>query len=486
VLLSGEGSGRVPWGPEEDVPHWATDPDARRSDDDLGARYAGAALIRAWVAARDGLLLFVLSLLAVAGLSRCNADALASCPPWVALLLVAGVARLLWHEHQVRKVLLVPVARRLTATGDLPPALLGIKLSFTCWLLCITLVSAASHADLTTNVLFTARVLRTRFCGEWDMWKLWAHMCHQSLIPGLGYVPLSAWALLGWTFMALQAVHTVCGAWPLTGLDTQGNKIQYHVGAQHNYQVKSHETVNHTSALYVLLTSCRMASLVTMFRTNSLHEFSKDARTRMFIPSILGVGLTQMIGRFVIFNVLENSFQPNFQAAVLGLDKALEDDHSLDLFTLASVIISLVLGTYNICKEVAYATQIKNMIVDTDIDKEIDEYMPGLSEALDLGDWSDEAVWAQVKQAFQGEVEADAIRPVGINIGTRRIDGRAKQKAVHRNYYCFLALVGVWVLLAGRAAKQTFQVVMCPTGLSNTGVGCLDLPAGYTARKAQD
>jgi len=236
-----------------------------------------------------------------------------------------------------------------------------------------------------------------------------------------------------------------------------------------------------------------MVSLTNLWRKNLSAELAHDAVQRMQIPTECGSALEQLVSKFALFNLLENAYQSNLQVAGLGLARALEAEHALDLLTFASILISIIMGVYAGWQDVTYATKLKEEVVNADIDKELaevlglpadDETFAALVEVLKVGDWSGNEACVEFNRLLGSEASPEDCSKDSMRLLSRIFrDGYVKQKTISRTYAIFLALVALSALLSCRAAFQTSMVVICPTGLYDLGVGCLGLPANFTAAK---
>jgi len=510
VLMTSSGSGHstlkdclvdtsIQWNADDIVPAWAVDATAvevrlKRQRTGQPAHlllFCGPALKQTWLAARDTLLLYLVTPVLGFGFSTCHTSLLADLPRWMLPLLMLGILPLLWHEHCVRRYLLVPITRLLR--GD-SPKVLGMRVGFMTWLIFTTAASATSHLDLVTNGLFAVRTLRQQFCYSHAS-ALWLWMARKSVMPGLHLVPFGAITSLGWLLMAFQVVYGFRNSWPLTGKDLSGEKpLEYHLlqGEDEDnqcYPTRTDERATHGKALLPLLECCRMASLLNLFKEGCAKQALSNAQGRYQVPDIFGASLHNLLHRFITFCICENAFQLNLQAAGLGLARALDEHKALDHLTFLSIVTSIVMGLSDVMNQTARATDLKNHVIGIDILEELRKHLnqdcpdfkgkpekvTALFEAFKHGSWQDKKVWEEVnRMPVVTEYKINLCEYRGSYTCVRR--GLEQQQTVQRTYYCFLLVVLLWALLASRAAFQTLMVVLCPTGLHDFGVGCLALP----------
>lgn len=151
-----------------------------------------------------------------------------------------------------------------------------------------------------------------------------------------------------------------------------------------------------------------MASVTAPVLTAKLQCLQADAAGRAQAPAAIGDELNRALVRFAAFNLAEGSIQLNLHSAGLALARAASRSHVVDPATLASLVIGLVVGAWNLAKEHAKMELLTGLLQKTGpgILTEMRQYLRDVGlrddlaevfvDAWAVGDWEREDVWATV------------------------------------------------------------------------------------------
>jgi len=248
-------------------------------------RYAGPAVLRAWGALKWTFLIWLLvpmvTLLTL--ISAGDGSGLPKPPPWLLPAMGPGVLYLLYKEHRVRGVLLVPIARTMAA--EQPLKTLGLyPAPFTAWLTVNTVISATAHTDVVTTGVFVARAVFADWTGG-SVASAWTHIMHEDILTGGVVVPFSIFAVTGLMLRALQLAFALYEVLPVDGTDVKtGKPIGYGYEATPYYKTRGNPTCAHDHALPLLLDAARMASLVGPVFDTIMKKLDATPWTRSLRP----------------------------------------------------------------------------------------------------------------------------------------------------------------------------------------------------------
>jgi len=204
--------------------------------------------------------------------------------------------------------------------------------------------------DLYTSGIVFAKLFKTGSCPGSRLQEFWdAVLAHSfaSWLPDLTTLACVIWGLL-----FLQLVHALCQSIPIQapghnwftfkGLlnQTVVNNTYFNT----NVRTLSGDT-GIFQATMALAEASRMSAL--LFRNNSFFvTLVSRFLDRSWIRTNWTVQTMKLAGRVCVFLLLESSLMVNFQSTLLGMEKAISG--KLDLMTVVSVCISLLMGFYNL------------------------------------------------------------------------------------------------------------------------------------------
>jgi len=211
----------------------------------------------------------------------------------------------------------------------------------------------------------------------------------------------------------------------------------------------------------------------------------ENPRKALILPRACGQQLQMTLVKFASFAILESSLVMNVQASGLALSKAAHKNHEDDVFTLFSLIIGYVLGILTAAKAYQTAKELKDGIFSVNVEAALPRNMTKLGfkegeqlndmlDAFRVGDMTNDGVWAKVacmKYVTKWEFSRSACMETSADY-TMSIHA---QKTATRLWQAFQILVIIYMILLFRAAIQAYFSIVCPQGLHNMFVGCVDL-----------
>lgn len=492
------GDVRVPWGETSNVPAWALDKLAVENqlslsqlhDNMILCKYVGPALQITWKAFGWTCFLWMgTPMITFALVVGRNSQGFPEPPVWLLPSLGVAVVGLLYLEHRVRSIMLVPIARWLAQRE--PLAVLGFSGDFLVWLIFNTTISFAAHVDVITNGIFVARIAASDYESN-GVSATWTHVATQGVIGAAGRVPFSAYAMFGWFCMGTQMVYAVFRSVP--------RKSQVY---EYNAQVEEYATLcdpssEHIKVFPALLDVCRMASLVPLWFNTDFKELNISPECRLQIPDMLGNQMRISIFRVLMYSVMESAYFLNLQASGLGLVKATNVSNGkagLDVITFVSLIVGCFMGIFNLVREYSKMQKMATSISGVDMHTEFRDHfickghdteaVDDLMHAVRVGDWQDAEVWSRVKTmravthwdqtSLWNTMEEDGTPgEVLMELMVQVRKGMEQQGLVSRYYVAFKFIVLMYLLLVTRAMVQTYGVLTCDSGLYNIGRGCVD------------
>lgn len=513
---------QLPWGASECLPEYAFDATAAslRADEDYGLmlkQVASKVVPTLWKTLTvEATIYFVVTMVTYA-VARCSGlVALASVPTWLQAAPPICAIYLLSLEHQVRRPVIVPVARRMCS--EIAPDVIVFAASFWKWFAFNNAVSGSGYMSLALNGIFMGRVLA--MCEFEKVWRLQLEHSASSLAT----VPFWVMALAIWLITPLDMLYAVLLVKPLTGKDDEGRELQYDfvsldiaegpaspfdLKLPQSYRpyaskfleclkLKDDSRITPTDALVFLLSTTRMATISDLVQKTLMKECEIDAFEN---PHFCGKRFVQNLGHFVLFNVLEGAGRLILQSASLGITRAVSLHHQADWLTAGTLAIGMALALYNLYKMIQWMQLLRNAVNDCDLLQETQQVIemgitkfakanPGFAamapmlkafarpfaEALAMGWWKDEAVWTQVKakQEIAGALQIlqmfqyseDFIRGWGNRGSLEIVEGRKYQRMMKFLWPAFLLVVFLYlILIAFAAAHVVTSIWSCDTGL---------------------
>lgn len=389
----------------------------------------------AWVAFVAAFVLFMSVPLLSLFASTSVGQGFARVSPWVYVPYGVGVLGLMWIEEKIRRWTLVTqvvsIAEKREEAGQefRGFTVLGITLPFKAWLWLNRAVSLAGHADLITTGMFTAKVIATcnaPHAGSDDgIEYVWRRTMQDSIgVSVLGSLGFDHLAIACWLLILLQFVYawgTAAGRQRLLWLEDDGGRdVTYDlIPGIRFYSTPFLDVTSHGCALASLSEVCRMASVTSNYTDTYM-------RGRNTVYSHYHVAEFQRsVIRFGVFTVLESGFQLNLQSSGLAISKALDLNHHVDKMVLISILFGVLMGLYNLQLSASRIWSLSKLTI---------EYDP----------------------AFEDNINQDT-------------------KLRNRMTVVFIIEVCVFSLALTRAMTQTYMAVwVCPYGMHNIGVGCVN------------
>jgi len=241
--------------------------------------------------------------------------------------------------------------------------------SFVVWFLFASFMSLMAHMDLATNSLFLSKVLATERCGDMgSLENAWQRVFSKCAFKFLAnHVPsLSIVVVLLWLLLFSQFFYGVVSSVPTT-TETNGKMNLSGVRALMNwdngafYEVKDrdqggkdfgfktyptvlHKRTQHGSSLHALAESGRMYTL----RFNSWSLQQELVKLKLYKSGQVYREVVETVGYFVVFMWCESIVQLELQGSALELGKAMSPTHDVDMEMAASLLLSVLMTSYNL------------------------------------------------------------------------------------------------------------------------------------------
>uniref|UniRef100_A0A7S1QKI3 Uncharacterized protein n=1 Tax=Alexandrium catenella TaxID=2925 RepID=A0A7S1QKI3_ALECA len=296
----------------------------------------------------------------------------AECPPedqpfahyglWAPAVYLIPVGFALYREYRALKWALPTIAAYCS-----PFTFLGTK-TFTSWFILMFMVSLASHADLATNGLFLAKILKTQRCaGHNTMWQEAAKIWHHTIGDAkcVAWIPyfdrLDCIVIFGVGAMLLQPLYGFMYAQPVFG---SWRNVDYGVNAWTGYKTlwalifKTGQggtaEIHHADVLQGVATVNRMA-VITEKSTVWTLKRSEEELVANTVPSegyprafnMIDREFARMATRIWLFNLLEKAYMIEVQVTVFAISRCLQPKDlpwimRLDGQMLVSIILSFL------------------------------------------------------------------------------------------------------------------------------------------------
>lgn len=217
-----------------------------------------------------------------------------------------------------------------------PFKLFGKTLSSGSWLWVTGAFSLATHADIVTNGLFLAKIIKTALCGSNTFYKteeLWKRVIRESTVRWIPFFDNFYMLLVFcWAIMFIQPLICVFYAFPLCGQSVSYAARSMKKGYRTLWTVVCRTgTVWHADCLKMLATVNRMTSLTDksldwcIQRANEelrSEKEEKNKHNRAF--DMVNLEFARMVHRLYLVNLLEKAFMLEAQSALFVISRALQ------------------------------------------------------------------------------------------------------------------------------------------------------------------
>lgn len=209
------------------------------------------------------------------------------------------------------------------------------ELPFSIWLSLMLCMSAASHADISTNSLFLATVWKSDECAgdvrNRSIEGMWSEIMSQSIlswVPGLASSSFSSLVFAAWALMLLQPVLALTMTVPLGSpkdyesvAESESDTMCESMGAYRTLLVPKQQ---HYTAIGVLADANRMMACEVVARKVGVDIDAYSPRD----PAAWSNTMDRVAKRLLLIITIEGGLYINLQASYFAMERAASDHES--------------------------------------------------------------------------------------------------------------------------------------------------------------